>query len=153
MQLSDQNLCLLLLFCYALKVLVGMAAACLHLHHTCGIMHGDLYAHNILTPDEFSGSTQALLTDFGAASFAPADKQAALLERLEVRAFGCLMEDLLQRVPREDLRSSSAADSYHALEQLCGDCKYTTVELRPDFASISTRLSLVASRIEYHHQN
>ncbi len=62
-------------------------------------MHGDLYAHNILcSPD---GSP--LLTDFGAASFVKgrvgsglhSSVRADLLEKLEVRAFGCLMDDML----------------------------------------------------------
>ena len=57
------------------KVLLGMSAACMHLHtaQTVGgtsfrraITHGDLYAHNILV-HQLTG--HALLTDFGAASF------------------------------------------------------------------------------------
>jgi serine/threonine protein kinase len=72
----------------------GIASAARHLHAQ-GLMHGDLYAHNIL----HAGHGRALLGDFGAASFlAPQDRQQALaLQRLEVRAFACLLEELLAR--------------------------------------------------------
>ena len=90
--------------CYAAEVVfdlaavlalaLGMASAARHLHAQ-GLMHGDLYAHNIL----HGGQGRAWLGDFGAASFlAPEDHlQAQALQRLEVRAFGCLLEELLAR--------------------------------------------------------
>ncbi|MGM9476399.1 leucine-rich repeat-containing protein kinase family protein [Pedobacter sp. GSP4] len=61
--------------------------------HEAGIMHGDLYAHNTLIDDE--GST--LFGDFGAASFYnQLDSQlGAALQRIEVRAYGYLLDDLL----------------------------------------------------------
>ncbi|MGB3136974.1 MAG: protein kinase, partial [Nodosilinea sp.] len=75
----------------AVAIARGVAAAAAHLHRR-GILHGDLYPHNTLVNP--SGDTR--LTDFGAASFYdPADSASApALERLEVRAFGCLLEDL-----------------------------------------------------------
>ncbi|WP_343732437.1 leucine-rich repeat-containing protein kinase family protein [Duganella sp.] len=70
---------------------IASAAAQLHSH---GIMHGDLYGHNVLHDDH--GHT--LLGDFGAASFYdPAGPQADALQTLEVRAFGNLLEELLDR--------------------------------------------------------
>ncbi|SHM34643.1 Leucine rich repeat-containing protein [Duganella sacchari] len=70
---------------------IASAAAQLHRH---GIMHGDLYAHNILHDDH--GHT--LLGDFGAASFYDAaGPQADAMQTLEVRAFGKLLEELLDR--------------------------------------------------------
>lgn len=75
----------------ALAIARGIAAAAAHLHRQ-GIMHGDLYGHNIL----HCGRGRALLGDFGAASFfSPGDAQADALQRLEVRAFGCLLEELV----------------------------------------------------------
>lgn len=69
----------------------GIAAAAGHLHRR-GILHGDLYGHNIL----HCGAGRALLGDFGAASFfAPDAVHAPALQRLEVRAFGCLLEELI----------------------------------------------------------
>jgi len=76
-----------------LGIALGIASAARHLHHR-GIMHGDLYGHNIL----HASRGRALLGDFGAASFiAPAASNALTLQRLEVRAFGLLLEELIER--------------------------------------------------------
>ena len=77
-----------------LRIATGIAAAAAHLHDQ-GILHGDLYGHNILHNDK----GDCLLGDFGAASFfVPEDRaRAEALQRLEVRAFGCLLEELLAR--------------------------------------------------------
>ena len=92
----------------ALRMALGIASAARHLHAQ-GLMHGDLYAHNIL----HCGQGTALLGDFGAASFlAPQDRQQAhALQRIEVRAFACLLEELLERC-------SAPADSAHTLQTL-----------------------------------
>lgn len=50
----------------AARIAHSMACAARHLHRQ-GILHGDLYAHNILHDEE----GQALLGDLGAASFIP----------------------------------------------------------------------------------
>lgn len=72
---------------------IGLAAA--HLHGR-GLLHGDLYAHNTLW-NAADGS--ALLSDFGAASFLPGGRsaQSQALQRLEVRAWGLLLGELLDR--------------------------------------------------------
>ena len=77
----------------ALKMARGIASAAAHLHAR-GILHGDLYAHNTL----WNGEGDCLIGDFGAASFfARNESQASLaLQRIEVRAYGCLLEELLQ---------------------------------------------------------
>jgi hypothetical protein len=77
----------------ALRIAYGIASAAAHLHAR-GILHGDLYGHNTL----HCPRGRALLGDFGAASFFdPAGPHAAGLQRLETRAFGCLLEELLER--------------------------------------------------------
>ena len=85
-----------------LQIAIGIAAAAAHLHAQ-GIMHGDLYAHNIMTNDR----GDCLLGDFGAAS--SYDRTCRItsssLERLEVRAFGCLLEDLLDRCQLPDTKT------------------------------------------------
>lgn len=61
----------------------------------CGLSHGDLYAHNLLV----DGQGQALLSDFGAASFLPGDDpvRAEALRALDRRALGILVAELASR--------------------------------------------------------
>lgn len=99
------------------RLLREVAAAVAHLHAR-GIMHGDLYAHNI---HWHTDSGQAWLGDMGAASLLPHDapSQAALLA-LEVRAFGCLMEELLARVaPSGGAAVSAQMSRWQALQAAC----------------------------------
>ncbi|MDM0042467.1 leucine-rich repeat-containing protein kinase family protein [Variovorax sp. J22G21] len=98
--------------------------------HARGILHGDLYAHNIL----HDGQGQALLGDFGAASFVGLGPQAAALERIEARAFGCLLEELLDRCTGVD---PGTLAPWRALQQRClGE----EVALRPGFEAIEAAL-------------
>ena len=57
------------------------------------------------------------------------------LRRLEVRAFGCLLEELLQRCAPSD-----GVDQQAALWQLHGQCMAPRNEQRPDFAEIVVQL-------------
>jgi len=108
----------------------GIASAAAHLH-AHGIMHGDLYAHNILHCDKGS----AVLGDFGGASrFMPGTGTALALQRLEVRAFGCLLEELLERCPEE----------LPAVQALARDCLQQAPDARPPFAEVVARLAAVA---------
>ncbi|KAK4701844.1 hypothetical protein P7C70_g4381, partial [Phenoliferia sp. Uapishka_3] len=75
----------------ARALLGGIAAAANHLHKV-GVFHGDLYAHNILVDKE----GHALLGDFGAATiYGRKHEKSGDIERLEVLAFGHLVEDVL----------------------------------------------------------
>lgn len=111
----------------------GIASAASHLHRQ-GIMHGDLYAHNIL----HGGEGRALLGDFGAASFHGAsDRSTSLaLERLEVRAWGCLLEELLDRCDELDAQAHIAAK----LVELKDNCLGEDIDSRPLFDEIAARL-------------
>lgn len=116
----------------AIRIALGIASAAEHLHAR-GILHGDLYGHNILHGDE----GHALLGDFGAASFLPPDNPlvAMALQRIEVRAFACLLEELLAfAVPAADAPLSQA--SMHTLQALQADCAREDVAARPLFADI-----------------
>lgn len=115
----------------------GIAAAAQHLHEQ-GIMHGDLYAHNMLHSVQEQG--RVLLGDFGAAScYDSADRKlAARLERLEVRAFGCLLEELLARCHPND-------EALEALHSLAEECLLAAVLQRPSFADITARIDAVAT--------
>ena len=78
----------------ALRIARDIASAMQHLHAR-GILHGDLYAHNILRSPEGEGR----LGDFGAAWMTGSlgEAQARAFQALEMRAFGCLLEELLER--------------------------------------------------------
>jgi hypothetical protein len=107
-----------------LKLIRAIASATQHLHQS-GIVHGDLYAHNIL--HDWQGF--ALLGDFGASSVGAAtnEKMAQTLQRMEVRAFGCLLEELLDRCD---------AALPPSLLQLRDDCLSESPDLRPLFEDI-----------------
>ncbi len=121
-----------------LRILHSVASAARHLHDR-GIMHGDLYGHNIL----HGLDGQTLIGDFGAASFYEADKGAVAqgLQRLEVRAFGCLMEELMDRcrVSRDEARRLAL------LEELKSACLSEQIELRPLFDAIDLSLQSIQS--------
>jgi hypothetical protein len=118
----------------ALSLAHGIASAAWHLHQQ-GIMHGDLYAHNIL----HGGQGHALMGDFGAASFYAFDDQtlAAALQRLEVRAFGCLLEELIDRCNAQ----ASGQTLMATLTSLKDGCLSEQAGERPLFGEIVNTLS------------
>jgi hypothetical protein len=120
----------------ALQIARGIAAAAQHLHRR-GIMHGDLYAHNVL----HDGAGHVLLGDFGAASFHDVDDRALVqaLERIEVRAFGCLLDELAQRL------AGAHDDLTVGFDALIEDCFNEQVEMRPSFDEIVERLCALSA--------
>jgi hypothetical protein len=109
----------------------GIASATAHLHAN-GIVHGDLYAHNIL----WNSRGEALLGDFGAASFLAGDggPRDAALQRIEARAFGCLLEELLAHgTPATEAERTS----HTRLAALLSRCMQADVGARPGFAEIA----------------
>ncbi|MGK0476455.1 MAG: hypothetical protein ACJAYV_002130 [Oleispira sp.] len=74
------------------KIAAQMANTMSHLHEN-GVSHGDVYAHNTMINDE----ADMLFGDFGAATnlMSLPKSQREAMERIEVRAFGCLLDDLL----------------------------------------------------------
>ncbi|WP_309743435.1 leucine-rich repeat-containing protein kinase family protein [Chamaesiphon sp. OTE_20_metabat_361] len=127
-----------------LRIAIGICSAAAHLHAQ-GIMHGDLYAHNILVN---GGDYHSLLGDFGAASSYDLNDSivGAALERLEVRAFGCLLEDLLDRaqVPEADVQKL-ALDKLDKLRQ---DCLQPIPAKRPLFREIDLILDIRCVKLE-----
>ncbi len=121
-----------------LQILRGIAGAIAHLHSN-GIMHGDLYAHNIL----IDAAGDSFLGDFGAASFyRSTDDAMSGSEQLEVRAFGCLMEDLLDRCrPAEEASTDTETVAY--LCRLQQACVHPTPAERPLFETILERLASI----------
>ena len=119
---------------HTLKILQGIADASTHMHAR-GIMHGDLYAHNIM----IDADANSILGDFGGASFFE-PKEVEIrngLERLEVRAFGCLVEELL--LLSEDNHSKSKRKKLVDLKESCLNAVNTE---RPLFKEIKSYLEI-----------
>jgi hypothetical protein len=112
----------------------GLAAVGAHLHAR-GILHGDFYAHNVLYRPEGG----CYLGDFGAASFYPPQARGGAhpLEALEVRAFGCLLGELLERLEPED---DVLLPSLQALQLRCVG---PVAASRPRFADLVATLETV----------
>lgn len=89
------------------------------------VIHGDFYAHNVLV----DAQGEARLGDWGASFFMGEGDE--WMERTEVRAFGCLMEELLERCPEPQ-------PDLAALRDLC---LAPEPARRPDFATIAARLA------------
>ena len=140
-----------------LNILSGIASVCSNLHNK-GITHGDVYAHNIL----FNSEGAPLLGDFGAASIhckslvytespssgGSCDKICAAMERFEVRAFGCLIDDLITRVSdgavdgsEYSLGNSSESRVIAALRSMHASCLNREPRERPTFAYMSDCLA------------
>ncbi len=120
---------------HTLKILQGIADASTHMH-TRGIMHGDLYAHNIMIDAE----ANSILGDFGGASFFE-PKEVEIrngLERLEVRAFGCFIEELLE-LSKQD---SSDTHIRKMLITLQNRCMLEVTHERPLFEEIKQILAI-----------
>jgi hypothetical protein len=120
----------------SIKMALNIASATAQLH-AHGMIHGDLYAHNILhTPQ-----ADALLSDFGGASFLP-DNQALStnIQKIEVRAFGCLLEELI-------MHCSDQHDHHHLvpLSQLRDRCLWPTVADRPRMREVVEQLAALIS--------
>lgn len=119
----------------ALAIARSIASAAAHLHGR-GVNHGDLYAHNLL----YGGEDAIRLGDFGAASCYPAGQQglAEALQRIEVRAFGCLVEELLNH-------QGAFADPQGILarlERVRDVCLSEACDERPLFAALAHMLEV-----------
>jgi hypothetical protein len=127
-----------------LRLACAVASATQHLHAR-GILHGDLYAHNIL----WSQRGECLLGDFGAASFLPdgSSGSSELRRRLtsvEVRAFGHLLEEVLARC-RLPAHPPGMLARLHALQ---ARCTLPEAAARPAMLDISTQLREMAAELD-----
>ena len=116
-----------------LRIARGIASVGAHLHAQ-GITHGDLYGHNTLWNEQ----GDCLLGDFGAASFHAQDDtvQSRALQRLEVRAFGILLEELLERGD-----GSLSLGQQQKLAALVQRCCQPEVLARPGFTQVCEELA------------
>ena len=106
------------------------AATALTFLHSIGVSHGDFYAHNIKV-DRTSG--RLYLLDFGASYLK--GSFATQAEKVEVRAFGILVEELSSKLL--DPSETNLKDKLVALHEECTDAK---VESRPSFESIKSKV-------------
>jgi hypothetical protein len=114
--------------CVAILGSIAGAAAHLHKRH---IAHGDLYAHNILVDESGHG----LLGDFGAATiYCNTRVDHLALQRLEVLAFGHLIEVMLGLLEPESLLEEEGPIKLLKEIHLC--CKNPVVAERPLFLNI-----------------
>ncbi|WP_394392124.1 protein kinase [Shewanella woodyi] len=138
-----------------------MAETMTHLHQN-GVSHGDLYAHNtMLEKEENNGLDQgadnkdsgskdwALFGDFGAASnlhLLPR-LQAEAMESVEVRAFGCLLDDMLNQVSQQ---VSCTADKaiFNELIELSQACMQVQLPIRPRFNELSSALKALQYKVQ-----
>jgi len=126
----------------ALSIACDVADALAHLHQR-GVMHGDLYAHNILI-DPVHG--QARLGDFGAATRLPAQPSDVCrgLLALEVRALGCLLEELgaaaTTPVANHQSHAQATDPAIQALLGLAAACLSERPPERPGVAEVAEAL-------------
>jgi hypothetical protein len=120
----------------ALRIASDVAGAVAHLHQR-GVMHGDVYAHNIQI-DPVHG--QARLGDFGAATRLPTDQpelRQSLLA-LEVLALGCLLQELA-------LAAQAHADhpAVQALQNMAQLCLTDQPRQRPSVVEVAQALQAI----------
>ena len=127
-----------------LRIAQGVASAAAHLH-ACGLMHGDMYGHNILV----DARGACLLGDFGAAAFLPMGDPATVLalQRLEVRAFGILLSELLAHCETIDPQAHLRVSAFAELGVLQQQCTQKAVSHRPIFEDIERQLTALMKDI------
>ena len=116
-----------------LKLAQQLASVVTQLHQR-QIMHGDLYAHNVLSNPQ----RQLYLGDFGAATALDGLPlwQQQQAKALEIRAFGYFLADVLVLLPA----GQRASELVSALQQLCQQCLLPEPALRPVAASVYAQL-------------
>ncbi|MCP1548965.1 MULTISPECIES: leucine-rich repeat-containing protein kinase family protein [Methylorubrum] len=114
----------------ALRIAAGVARAAAHLHGS-GVLHGDLYGHNTLWD---GGAGEAVLSDFGAASVLPPGEAGAPWQRIETRAWGILLGELLDHCATEPADIAGL----RALEQAC---RQADPRARPSMAEVVRTIS------------
>lgn len=113
---------------FTLQVAKSVASGMCHLH-SVGVMHGDLYAHNIMT----NRTGDCVVGDFGSASrYAIGTPAGMLRERVDVRAYGILLEELLARSPVDRLSE--------LLSEVAAECLNPIPHERPPFSDIYQRV-------------
>ncbi|CAO4164835.1 Leucine-rich repeat-containing serine/threonine-protein kinase [Methylorubrum populi] len=122
----------------ALRLATSVARAAAHLHGR-GVLHGDLYGHNTLWDGE---TGEAVLSDFGAACLLPQGRAGEAWQRVETRAWGLLLGELLDRCTAVSSAHSSALTGLRDVEQAC---RQPNPRARPSMAEVVNSLSSLLS--------
>ncbi|ABZ77576.1 serine/threonine protein kinase [Shewanella halifaxensis HAW-EB4] len=126
-----------------LNILKQMASGLTHLHQN-RVSHGDIYAHNTM----FNMNVEILFGDFGAAtnlSQLPLLQREAM-EAIEVRALGCLIEDLAEHCLQNPTEASQAILA--ELLKLKQTCLQPNLGLRPRFKEIDALLQQMLEQLD-----
>ena len=90
---------------HAKAMVTGLVTILVELHRL-GIMHGDLYGHNILVSKDKT-EDWVKLSDFGAAFFYDTTADyGVLLQKIEMRAFGILVSEIELLLGRTEMHST-----------------------------------------------
>jgi Leucine-rich repeat (LRR) protein len=120
---------------FVLNVISDTVNALKFLHKNIGVAHGDVYAHNMKV-DKDTG--RVYLLDFGASYFT-GDEYREKAEKLEVRAFGVLINDLIMKLDPGEMILKEA------LYSLKGKCMDVRVHKRPSFDEIEVIIQSIPS--------
>jgi serine/threonine protein kinase len=117
------------------KITLSMADTLRHLHEN-NVSHGDIYAHNTMVDEH----ANMLFGDFGAASNLNtlSEQQQTAMQAIEVRAFGCLLDDLLPLS-----QHAKNTKQYEELVILKDTCMQPTTFERPTFIEIVKQLKSI----------
>ncbi|MBU2971676.1 leucine-rich repeat-containing serine/threonine-protein kinase [Pseudoalteromonas sp. C2R02] len=119
-----------------LKITIQMSNTLNHLHKN-NVSHGDIYAHNTM----INSDSDMLFGDFGAATDLSGLTliQQEAIESIEVRAFGCLLDDLLSL-------NNDNSPIANKLNEIKDNCMQTALPLRPRFEEINTLLMQLSNK-------
>jgi len=116
------------------KIAKQMANTLTHLH-TNKVSHGDIYAHNTMINEHYD----VLFGDFGAATNLAmlSEYQQQQIQLIEVRAFGCLIEDLLSTVSA----AVKQDELFGKMSDIATRSTNSVIASRPSFKALSTLLN------------
>lgn len=121
---------------FVCNVAAGVASALEHMHAR-GVLHGDVYAHNVLVDTDGN----ATLCDYGASSaYSKNSALSSVYEGMETRAFGLLLRDLIQRVDIAFEGMEASLDAQKQILLIIQQCTTGTPESRPRISVIARKL-------------
>lgn len=122
---------------WLLRVANGVAGALEHMHYR-GIAHGDVYAHNVMADE----GGHATLCDYGA-SFPYHKGGPVPYEAHEVRAFGLMLADMVQRMDIAFQGMEALLEAQRELLALVQACIGAPAVKRPTFGAVGRRLRAI----------